>query len=159
MMFHLDFHTSTQDESDHTRTRYPMRGTIFNDVNFDIHGNGIFEEFSNVILWQFYDINWKNKVNIVARVKPDLPVTSLMTILSDGDCATFDVHPSIFIALESGPTPESVRVLFGISLEKKDHMIFINVTTVVSEIHTHLIIIKLGLDDLNNLERYLKTHS
>lgn len=65
-----------------------------------------------------------------ARVKPDIKRQESMTLLSDGDCA-LNRHPSIIIAFQT-LEEKFVKVIFGLSLENKEKMSYINVTTKVS---------------------------
>ncbi|KAK3092770.1 hypothetical protein FSP39_007057, partial [Pinctada imbricata] len=140
LMFHLDFHTSPEEDEMNSHSRYHMRGTIFDSVDYNIHGDGVFRQNSRVILWQFHDIDWKFNVDIFMRVKPEVNLSpSPVTLLTDGDCSTLDVSPSLLIALDYRLNPNTVTVMFGLSLEDRHNMLYINISTKVDDfIDIHL---------------------
>lgn len=97
------------------------------NVNYDGTGNAVFSSDSKVVLWQFYQMELDSGFRISVRVKPDAGPGPMRTLLSDNDCSS-SVRPSILIGFKTIEN-NTVHVIFGLSLQNRGAMSFLNITT------------------------------
>ncbi|XP_062595551.1 uncharacterized protein LOC134256889 [Saccostrea cucullata] len=100
-------------------------------LQYDGRGNAVFNKDTRIVLWQFYQMELDSGFRLSARVKPNGDLHSLMTLISYGDCVS-NMHPSITIMFQT-LEEKIVKVIFGLSLQNKRMMSFLNVTTMVDD--------------------------
>lgn len=120
-----------------TQAQSPEKDATHTGVTFDGRGNAIFGGNSSVVLWQSYQTELGSGFRLSVRVKPRPPPASLTTLLSDGDCSG-RVLPSVLIAFQTVEN-DALQVVLGLSLQNKEGMAFLNLTTTVSTI-PHVIV-------------------
>jgi hypothetical protein len=113
-----------------TGTPSSEKQSIHNTVQYDGKGNAVFSNDTSIVLWEFYQMELNSGFLLSVQVKPDTKQQDPMTLLSDGDCSS-NRHLSIVIAFQT-LEEKLVKVIFGLALEKKETMSYINVTTKVS---------------------------
>lgn len=103
------------------------RESTASNVNYDGAGNAMFSSDSSVVLWQFYQMELDSGFRISVRVKPDAGPGPMRTLLSDDDCSSSE-RPSIVIGFKTIEN-NTVHVIFGLSLQNRGAMSFLNITT------------------------------
>lgn len=107
------------------------RESTASNVNYDGEGNAVFSSDSSVVLWQFYQMELDSGFRISVRVKPDAGPGPMRTLLSDDDCSSSE-RPSIVIGFKTIEN-NTVHVIFGLSLQNRGAMSFLNITTRVDD--------------------------
>lgn len=119
----LDFVSHNEEARDYLGERE----STASNVNYDGAGNAVFSSDSSVVLWQFYQMELDSGFRISVRVKPDAGPGPMRTLLSDDDCSSSE-RPSVVIGFKTIEN-NTVHVIFGLSLQNRGAMSFLNITT------------------------------